>query len=232
MTFCCPWWTSWASTPLPVQAAKLDLGMSQEDVRLLDEWRAGDTRAGEVLFDRHFDSIYRFFSSKARDDAQELVQRTMTACLEKRDHVRKATSFRAFLFGVARFELLRHLRSVYRRSRRECALLEASIEDLLPSPSVAAAQKREHRLLLEALRRIPIDLQIVVELHFWEELTTQEIAEVVGIPPGTVKSRLRRARERLSEQLELLATDPVVLRSTVEGLERWAADVKDLLGKE
>jgi RNA polymerase sigma-70 factor (ECF subfamily) len=59
----------------------------------------------------------------------------------------------------------------------------------------------------EALRRLPVELQVVVELHYWEEQSTAEMAEVLEVPQGTVKSRLRRAREQLEVDLGAAAAE-------------------------
>lgn len=191
--------------------------MPRTDAALLAAWQGGDLGAGEALFARHFDAVLRFFRFKAADACDELVQRTFTACLEKRDALRDAASFRAFLFGIARFELLRH----YQRAagKREIDLGAVSLVDLDPSPSRIAARNEEQRLLADALRRIPVDLQVVIELHYWEELSTAEIADVLGIPPGTVKSRLRRAREALEQRLRANALSAARVQSTLAHLE-------------
>lgn len=205
--------------------------VSADDATLLRAWRGGDASAGEALFERYYGLVSRFFSNKVAANHGDLVQATFTACLEKVDQLRDAASFRSFLFGVARFELLHHYR---RRSARETDLDTAqhSVCDLDPSPSRIVAKRQEQRLLLEGLRRIPLDLQIVLELAYWEQLSSPEIAEVIGIPVGTVKSRVRRARQRLDTELAALAESPQMLQSTVVNLERWAAGLRDLVGAE
>lgn len=202
--------------------------MDTEDAALLLAWRDGDKAAGRELFSRYYDLVSRFFSNKVSTDRADLVQSTFMACLEKVDQLRKAESFRSFLFSIARFELLHHYR---RKHKREVGFDsdDVSICDLDPSPSAVVAKHQEQRLLLEALRHIPIDLQIVLELSYWEQMTTAEIATVLGIAPGTVKSRVRRAREKLDAALEQLATSPVLLQSTVANLENWAAGLRGQL---
>ena len=201
--------------------------MIDSDADLLAAWSAGDRAAGGALFERHFESLYRFFRSKAPEHSEELVQRTFKACLEKRETLGELASFHAFLYGVARFELLRLFRRKH-KAARETDLGRLSICDLDPSPSRIAADKQEHRLLLEALRRIPIDFQIVLELHYWEELSTAEVADALGIPQGTVKTRIRRARTLVAEAIATLTSDPVLLESTTSGFEGWVVDVRAL----
>lgn len=198
----------------------------ENDLVLLDRWRHGDLRAGNALFERHFESVYRFFLHKAPDDATDLVQRTFLACTEARDRFRGASSFRTYLFAIARNELLAAWR---RRRRDEPDTATSSIADLAPSPSTALVRKDEHRILLEALRSIPIDLQIALELHYWEQMSATEIAEVLELPVGTAKSRLRRAREALAETIARLEEDPARRETTLANLDAWAASLKQAL---
>jgi RNA polymerase sigma-70 factor (ECF subfamily) len=94
------------------------------------------------------------------------------------------------------------------------------------SPVASAMHHQEQRLLLEGLRRIPLTHQTALELHYWEELTAAEIAEVLGIPLGTAKTRLRDGRAHLEDQLRQIASSPEALRSTLDDLDRWARRVR------
>ena len=194
----------------------------QSDVALLEAWRGGDRKAGDNLFTRHFDSIYRFFASKIRGDVEDLVQSTFLACVEGQQVFRGEASFRTYLFAIAKRLLYRRLRSNRRQPKLDFTI--TSLQQLGPSPSAAFGARQEQRLLLEGLRRIPIEMQVALELHYWEQLTGPQIAEVLEIPEGTVRSRLRRAREALVAQLEQLASSPEQLHSTLGNLDRWAAD--------
>ena len=176
--------------------------METDDATLLRRWRDGDKRSGQTLFERYYALVARFFSNKAMTDRADLVQATFTACIEKVDQLRDATSFRSFLFGIARFELLHYFR---RKSGRETDLdaAEQSVCDLDPSPSRLIAEHQEQRLLLEALRRIPLDLQIVLELSYWERLTAVEIAEVLRIPEDIPFSETREFVARVLEAVPI-----------------------------
>lgn len=199
------------------------------DLDLLDAWRAGDGVAGDVLLQRHFASLFRFFRSKVDDTtAEDLSQATLLACVDARDRFRGLASFRAYLFSIARNQLNMHFRGRAVRDRI-IELGSTSVADLGASPITLAQAKAEQKLLLEALRRIPIDFQIAVELYYWEGLSTRELADVLGVPEGTVRSRLTRAREHLATQLEALAASPELLHTTLDGFERWAESLRGLL---
>ncbi len=193
---------------------------------LLDRWRQGDLTAGNQLLKRHFDALYRFFTNKVADHADDLIQATMMACVRGRDSFRKECGFRAYLFVVARHEFYRWIKKNH-RSREVFDPNLMSVADLGPSPSSALARRKEQRLLLMALRRIPVELQIVLELHYWESLSTRELADVMEIPQGTVKSRLRRAREALEKAMGELSDSQQELRSTLDNLERWVAGIRE-----
>ena len=163
------------------------------DAELLAAWRNGDTDAATTLVDRYFDSLYRFFGSKIDVGIEDLIQETLLACVESRDKLEDTTKFRAFLFGIARRRLYRKWRGEQRGSGAIDFGL-ASVVDINTSPSGKAAQRQEEAAVLTALRQIPVDLQIALELFYWEELRACDIAEVLEIPEGTVRSRIRRAR--------------------------------------
>ncbi len=187
------------------------------DTELLDAWRGGDRNAGDELIRRHFSPICRFFRSKLGDQVEDLVQRTFLDCVESRDRIAPG-GFRAYLFAVARNRLRDHLRGAYRRPAM-IDLASHSVADLGTSPSGVAAKNQEERLLLDALRSIPIDQQIALELAYWEGLSGREIATALGISENTVRSRLARARDALRAQVERLAGEPRLRESTLRSLD-------------
>ncbi|MCX4243601.1 RNA polymerase sigma factor [Paraliomyxa miuraensis] len=203
----------------------------QDDVQLLQAWRAGDNDAGSRLLRRHFRTLFRFFRSKVGHGVEDLVQQTMLACADGVHRFRGEASFKTYLLAIARTQLLMHLRK-HARKDKPVVELETSVADVLGSPSLEVAGKDEQRLVLHALRHIPVDLQIAVELHYWEEMRVEDIAVVVGIPPGTVKSRLHRARRLVREQIEHAEAVPQALRESTAGdLDRWAMALREKLGE-
>lgn len=201
--------------------------VDDDDRALLQRWRAGDRAAGEVLLRRHFRSVYAFFANKLGGPVDDLIQDTFRACVEGRDGIRDGSSFRAYLLATARYQLVMHFRRL--RPTVELDPSRASVEQLVSSPSVLIARHQDQRLLLAALRGLPLDLQILLELTYWESLTSAEIAEVLGVAVGTVKSRLRRAREALAERFSVLASGEAIRVATVDELERWARSIREEL---
>ena len=76
---------------------------------------------------------------------------------------------------------------------------------------------------------LPVDQQIVVELYYWEELNAREIAEIYEVPEPTIRTRLRRAKLRLEQELCGLASTPQIARQTLTSLDAWARRLRDQL---
>ncbi len=189
------------------------------DLELLDRWRDGDAQAGNRLVRRHFSAVYRFFGNKIPEGVADLTQQTFLALVESRDRIDAHTGFRAYLLGVARFKLVHHLRGRYRKgavfSPEHVSVLEVE-PDPGPSPTHRLAQDEQRRLVDMALRSLPLDHQIALELHYWNEMSIAEIATVLDRSPGTIKSRLFRARQQLSAQVEQLSQDPSPLLARLD----------------
>lgn len=199
------------------------------DIGLLERWGDGDLASGDALFTRHFAGVHRFFKNKVdADHLEDLVQQTFMACVEGRGRFRQDSKFKTFLFGVAHNILRDH----YRKNRKRTEAFDFDREtaaDLAAGPSTLFGKRREERLLLEALRRIPVTSQVVLELYYWEEMSASQTAAVLGLPEGTVRGRVRRAKDLLREEITKLARSPEELRTTIGGLDRWAAALRDRL---
>lgn len=184
------------------------------DFDLLDRWRAGDAKAGEELFTRHFDSLCGFFATKCFGDADDLVQRTLLATVRGKDQFRKQSSFRTYLFTLARNELYHYLQELRRDGVLDFSI--TSIRDIITTPASRLARDAERRRVIEVLRTLPVEQQTLLELHYWEELDSDALAEVFDTTPGAIRVRLTRARKLLRDALlpggEEDALDAVVRR--------------------
>ena len=195
------------------------------DGELLQAWGAGDRAAGEELLARHFEAVVRFFQNKIDRDHDDLIQKTFLGCLEAQGRFRGDGSFRAFLFGVAKNVLGKHLRQRY----REPASLDfahVSVAELGDTPSLLVAEDQQQELMLHALRRIPLDHQIVLELCYWESMTAAEIGEMLGVPVGTAKTRLRRAKQLLAAEISDLQAGVIGAEPTETRLDTWARGIR------
>ena len=208
----------------PGEALTYTSQVMSDDAELLQRWRSGDKSAGDALFNRHFESLRRFFRNKVGvTEVEDLLQRTLLACVESVERFRSDASFRTYLFAIARNQFAEHLRRKGRKSMREAVDLSiTSVRDAGMSPSLVAAAHEQHALIAEAMQSIPVDFQITLELFYWEQLKGPELAEVLGISPATVRTRLHRARtalkKRLAELAPQLATDDTSLERSVSGL--------------
>lgn len=191
---------------------------ADDDLTLLDRWNAGDKQAGHALFQRHFDSIYGFFETKCEAEADELTQSTFLACLKSREQFRKESSFRTYLFTIARNELYRMLRTRQRKDAKLDFEL-SSIAEIISTPGTKLARNQEHARLVEALRRLPIEQQTLLELHYWEEMEIAQLAEIFDSPSATIRTRLHRARKGLRELMEGSAPPDVL--ETLETMDEW-----------
>lgn len=202
----------------------------RSDAELLDAWRAGDNRAGNELVDRHFAAISRFFRNKVAsdDDATDLVSQTFLGCTASKDRWRGEASVRQFLFSIAHNVLYKYIRGRYKRSREQLDFAEVCVQDSFPaSPSSIVMHRREARSFVQALREIPVDDQVVLELMYFEGLSGAEIAAVLGLPEGTVRGRVARGKQRLRDKIAgLLAGAGVEASVAPEQLDAWAREVR------
>ncbi len=202
-----------------------------EDRELFVRWRGGDDAAARALVERNFDAISRFFRTKANpQQVEDLVQKTFLRAAE--GDFRGDGSFRAYLFGVARNVVREH----YRRRRRdrgaEPDFNESSVLDLDPGVSTVAAGRAEQRVMLAQLQRLPLDIQLTLELFYWEELSVEELAQVLEVPPGTVKSRLHRGRSLLRAGMSKLQLSPEDERSVRVQVDAWVQRMRTMLPED
>src|SRR5690242_9143695 len=170
------------------------------DFELLDRWRKGDRRAGEALFARYFVEVCRFFQHKIEDRADDLVQQTFMACVKARDQFRNASSFRTYLFAIARNELYMELR---KPNREHVDLEVSSLNELVSSPSKHVREQQRLARVRMALRELPVDQQVLLELHYWHDLVPAELAELFETTAGSIRVRLLRARRALRGVLNM-----------------------------
>ncbi|WP_369374470.1 RNA polymerase sigma factor [Promicromonospora sp. Populi] len=168
-------------------------------------WRAvvtqNDAAAFGAIYDRHCDSIYRYLARRL--DNRELTEDLMSTVFLEAWRCRARASLEngsplPWLFGIARMTLRRNARTAV-RARRAFARLTAEPDQADHADGVAEAVDREvdARRVLAAFRRLRKIDQDVIELCLWQGLDHASASNSLGVPVGTVKSRLSRARTRL-----------------------------------
>ncbi len=194
------------------------------DQTLLAGWRTGDRGMGSALYHRYADPIAGFFRRNVhdRDHVQDLTQDTFLALRESTADIENVSGY---LFRIAFYKFTRYLRA--RRGLPELGGEEDDLDqiaaDIVPDPEYYTEQRMETRLLLRAIRRLAFIHQQVLELHFWAEQNGREIAEILNIPEGTVRSRLLHAEKNLRAKLAELADSDEALRTTTTSLAAWRA---------
>lgn len=175
--------------------------MGDDDAALLERWAAGDVKASDELIARYFDALYRFFEHKVDGEVDDLVQETLLGCVRGRTRFRASSSFRTYVFAIARNTLYDHWKARTAAARGEDVTL-LSLASLSTSAGSRMARRQEEAQLVEALRQLPLDQQLLLELHYWEDFDAEQLAEIFGTETATSRSRLFRARAALRERLQ------------------------------
>ena len=173
--------------------------------------RRGDLDALSSLLARYQNRLYRYLLRMVRQpaEAEDLFQQTWLRVAEKIQSYDQRRNFEAWLFTLARNLAIDHLRRVRPESLDEPARHEASGESAAarlvshepPALDRVLARERSSRLA-DAMEMLPVVQREVLTLRFEEEMKLEEIAEILGAPLSTVKTRLRRGLEHLRGKLE------------------------------
>jgi RNA polymerase sigma-70 factor (ECF subfamily) len=172
---------------------------------LVREAREGGEKAFLAIYDLHRSPVFRFAwrLTGSQTAAEDVTQDCFLALMRGAAFDADRGGLRTYLFGIARNLVLRRLR-ISEREAEEAANATARV-DLLGD--LLEAERSE--LVATAMARLPILQREAIILFTFEELSLEEIARIAGVDTGTVKSRLRRARESLRTMLApLLVRDP------------------------
>jgi RNA polymerase sigma-70 factor (ECF subfamily) len=189
------------SMPLAMPAMA---GEASADSELVARLREGDRAAVEEAYLAHHAAIRGFARRLVGDPAaaEDIVHEAFVALPRAIRRFRGDGSLRAFLIGVAANHSRRHVRSAMRRRRATERL--AAHEEMQPRAADATDQLITRQLagkLWAALDDLPIDQRVVFVLCEAEQRTSVEVAEIVGAPEGTVRTRLFHAKRKLREKL-------------------------------
>jgi RNA polymerase sigma-70 factor, ECF subfamily len=185
--------------------------LSQEDARLLRGLRSGIEEAYEELISRYQQPVYGmvFRLVGNQSDASDVVQEVFLKVFRSVGSFREKSSLRTWIYRIAVNEAYNHRRWFGRHCKREVAIdceeHERSAYDLSvdpgPSPFERAASTETRQLIEVALERVNPVFRAAVVLRDIEDLSYEEIAEILEVSLGTVKSRILRGREALRREL-------------------------------
>jgi len=177
------------------------------DELLIGRIARGDRLAMQVLFARHHVRIYRFVLRLLRDEmaAEDVISEVFLDVWRQASRFEGRSAVSTWLIAIARFKALSTL-----RKRREQGLDEETMEAIEePSDNPAVAIEKldkgeKLRLCLAALTR---EHREVIDLVYYHEKSVEEVAQIIGIPENTVKTRMFYARKKLGELCRMAGID-------------------------
>jgi RNA polymerase sigma-70 factor (ECF subfamily) len=184
---------------------------------LIEQCLKGDQAAWEAIVRQNwrkvFNVAYKFVGK--HDQAEDLTQDIFLKIFKALNTFDRRANFQTWIISISRNLCIDHYRSV--RKERQMIAREVDTGDLQPaSPDRGPYQAAEHQdlrgLLRQALQALPVSLRTAVVLRDLQELSYQEIADRLGLPEGTVKSRINRGRIELAHQLKRLQDKQPALR--------------------
>jgi len=191
--------------------------MTESDEQMVAAVRQGDAAAFAGLMERYGDAVRRHLASVVRDGAaaDDLTQEVFLRVWTRAEQWEGRGSFRAWLFRIATHLALNHLRAVRRRredslvpgpsdayAEGEGTLPDRLIDALAPDPAAILEAREQAGRLRRLMEQLPLEKREVFRLVHEEELEIRQVADALGIPEGTVKSRLHHARRRLARAWE------------------------------
>jgi RNA polymerase sigma factor (sigma-70 family) len=182
-------------------SAPADEPVEVSDESLAGRLRHGDRAAAEVLVDRYYERIYLFMRAVGHDRqiSEDLTQETFMQAWNHIGQLRDGKALSGWLFRIAA-----NVSRLYWRKHKgtgAAALDEIDMPLGGPNGLDGASGQEEYRRVRDAVTRLPRKLQEAIVLHYIEQLTISEAAEVAGVRQGTLKSRLNRGLVALRKEI-------------------------------
>jgi RNA polymerase sigma-70 factor (ECF subfamily) len=177
---------------------------ADDDGALVARVRSGDLDAYAELVHRHAQlAIRAAVLLGAGDDAEDVVQDALVKAYRSLGRFRDGSPFRPWLLRIVTNEARNHHRSAVRRRARELAVTRRSLGLLEPMTDLGqeVVDRERKARLLAAVGQLPDKLRAVVMCRYLLDLDEAETSTILGIPRGTVKSRLSRGLARLRKEL-------------------------------
>ena len=184
------------------ESQDLSANPATSDEVLIGRIANGDRLAMQVLFARHHVRVFRFVLRLVRNEAtaEDLISEVFLDVWRQAGKFEGRSAVSTWLLSIARFKAL----SVLRR-KPELELDEETaeaIEDTSDTPDVTLEKKQKADIIRKCLSGLSNEHREIVDLVYYHEKSVEEVAEIVGIPEATVKTRMFYARKKLAELLK------------------------------
>jgi len=186
---------------------KQDKPDTQEDTLLIQRIARGDRLAMQVLFARHRVKVFRFVLRYQRDEAsaEDILAEVFLDVWRQAGRFEGRSSVSTWLLSIARFQSLSQI-----RQRADAPLDDdyaAGIVDEADDPEIELAKRDKGAALRLCLEKLSVEHREIIDLVYYHEKSVEEVAQIVGVPAATVKTRLFYARQKLSEILKRAGVD-------------------------
>jgi len=180
----------------------LSANQATSDEVLIGRIAKGDRLAMQVLFARHHVRVYRFVLRLVGNPsvADDLISEVFLDVWRQADRFEGRSAVSTWMLAIARFKALSALRKKPDEELDE-ETAEA-IEDTSDNPEVALEKKDKSAVLRQCLEKLSPEHKEIIDLVYYHEKSVEEVAEIVGIPENTVKTRMFYARKKLAELLQ------------------------------
>jgi len=182
----------------------------EQDADMLKRLHDGDRTAMAELYDRYFDRVYSLVFNQVdrnRDVAEDIVQETFLAALKSAKSFKGRSSAYTWLCSIAYHKVADHYRRQSRERKRMVSGIDVDTVDVSdnpgrqPQPDSLIESAETRQVVNEALAKLPWDYRQVLILKYVEELSVQEISQIMDRSPKSIEGLLTRSRKALQTQL-------------------------------
>lgn len=179
--------------------------MSQQDQHYIDQVINGDTKAFSVLVDRYKHMVYTLAIKilKNKEEAEEVSQDVFVKVYGALKTFKGDSKFSTWLYKIAYYRSLDYLKK--QKRSLNTSSIDGEVEYHLPSVESGLNEleaKERKQTIKNAIDALPEADAVVITLHYFEELSLKEIADIMNLEANTVKVRLFRSRKRLAALLQ------------------------------
>jgi RNA polymerase sigma-70 factor (ECF subfamily) len=184
--------------------------LAASDESLWQASASGDQRAFSELYERHARTIYNYLFRRLADwsEAEDLTAVVFLEAFRRRSEVAVVEGKLSWLYGIATNVLRNRRRALWRSRHLVAQLARQPGTDMTPDVAARSDAAEQMRSVLKRIAKLPRQQQDVIALCVWSGLSYEEAAAALGVPVGTVRSRLSRARSSLDSPLAELDGAP------------------------